>query len=180
MTLVECIVALAQALDRAKVDWAIGGAIALAYATDEPRATRDVDVNVFVESSEVDRVFASLPDGVRHTAADRRAVLKDDQVRLWWDDTPVDLFFSSSEFHREVSARCRVVPFANAAIRILSPEDLAVFKAMFDRPKDWVDIDEMFASGTLDRGLAAGRLASIIGSADLRVGRLAAGSSPGR
>ncbi|MFM8947079.1 MAG: hypothetical protein ACKOJC_10290 [Actinomycetota bacterium] len=178
MNLVERIVAIAQALDDGEVEWAIGGAIALAYATAEPRATRDVDINVFVESSNVDRVFASLPEGVRYAAADRRSVLRDDQVRLWWDTTPIDLFFSTGEFHRDVATRCRSVPFANRQIRILSADDLAIFKALFDRPKDWVDIDEMDASGALDRGTAARRLASIIDPADLRVVRLLTGTAP--
>ena len=178
MNLVERIVAIAQALDDGEVEWAIGGAIALAYATAEPRATRDVDINVFVESSNVDRVFASLPEGVRHAAADRRSVLRDDQVRLWWDTTPIDLFFSTSEFHRDVATRCLSVPFANRRIRILSADDLAIFKALFDRPKDWVDIDEMDASGALDRGMAARRLASIIDPADPRVVRLLTGTAP--
>ncbi|MGA2165399.1 MAG: hypothetical protein ABSH36_13140, partial [Solirubrobacteraceae bacterium] len=31
---------------------------------------------------------------------------------------------------------------------ILSPEHLIVCKAIFDRPKDWVDIEEMVAWGT--------------------------------
>jgi hypothetical protein len=33
-------------------------------------------------------------------------------------------------------------------IPILSPEHLIVCKAVFDRPKDWVDIEEMIAWGT--------------------------------
>lgn len=172
MNLVERIVALAEALDEADIEWAIGGAIALAYATAEPRATRDVDVNVFVESQGVDRVFESLPNGVRHGATDRRSVIRDGQVRLWWDSTPIDLFFSTSDFHSDVASRCRSVPFAHRHIRVLSAEDLAVFKALFDRPKDWVDIDEMDASGALDRGTAARRLASIIDPEDPRVLRL--------
>lgn len=173
MNLVERVTALADCLDRSKIRWAIGGAIALAYATEEPRGTRDIDVNVFVRSDDVDRVFAALPVGVRATDADRKAVVADDQVRLWWDDTPIDLFFASSDFHLEVDTRARRVDFAGSSIRVLSAEDLAVFTAMFDRPKDWVDIDEMTASGTLDRMLAAQRLAITLGSDDPRVARLA-------
>lgn len=173
MNLVERVVALVDALDRADIDWAIGGAVALAYATEEPRGTRDIDVNVFVRSNEVDRVFDALPTGVVAKAADRRAVIADDQVRLWWDDTPIDLFFAASDFHLEVAERARTVSFGGRHIRVLSPEDLAVFKAMFDRPKDWVDIDEMAASNALDRAVASRRLAIMLGPDDPRVARLA-------
>jgi hypothetical protein len=41
------------------------------------------------------------------------------------------------------------VPFGeDAEIPILSAEDLAVFKVIFDRPKDWIDLAELlYAQG---------------------------------
>ena len=170
-SLVEQVSAIAEALDRSGIPWALGGALALAYATREPRGTRDIDINVFVSSERSDDVFTAMPTGVSHSAADRRAVENDDQVRLWWDGTPVDLFFASEPFHLEVAHRCRVVPFAEHSIRVLSPEDLAVFKAMFDRSKDWLDIETMIESGALDVTTAAERLHQLLGD-DERVNRL--------
>ena len=111
-TLVEKVIALCAALDQAHIPHALGDAMALAYATEEPRGTRDIDVNVFVSS--------------------------DLTVRVWWDETPLDVFFPEAPYHHEVDRRCRTVPFAGGTIRILSAEDLAVFKAMFDRPKNWL------------------------------------------
>jgi hypothetical protein len=35
------------------------------------------------------------------------------------------------------------VPFGNVTIPVLACDDLAVFKAMFGRAKDWVDIATM-------------------------------------
>jgi len=98
--------------------------------------------------------------------------VNDDQVRVWWNDTPVDLFFAVSDFHHGVAERCVTVDFAGRKVRILCADDLAVFKAMFDRPKDWVDIDEMVAAGTLDRLTASRRLADVLGADDPRVDRL--------
>ena len=172
-TLVERIVAVCDHLDRADVPWALGGALALAYATEEPRATRAIDVNVFVPATEAPRVFAALPAGVRHGAADVRAAEDDEQVRLWWDDTPVDLFFAADPFHAEVARRCRAVPFAGRTIRVLCAEDLAVFKAMFDRPKDWVDIDQMARVRAVDPPAIAATVYEILGC-DARVERLLA------
>lgn len=148
--LVDKVRRLAAALDAHGIPYAFGGAIALAFATSEPRGTRDVDINVFVAPDQVDAVFLAMPDGVTHTAADRRAVLDDEQVRLFWEDTPVDLFFVAHPFHLEAAARTRVVDFAGTQIVVLAPKDLAVFKVLFDRPKDWVDIATMIESGTLD------------------------------
>ncbi len=170
-TLPQRIVTLADALDAAGLPWALGGALALAYATEEPRATRDIDVNVFVPAAQAAQVFSALPDGVRYGDDDVQAVRRDEQVRLWWDDTPVDLFFSADPFHHEVDRRCRTVPFQGRDVRVLSAEDLAVFKALFDRRRDWVDIETMVESDAIDLGVAADRLRQVIGDDD-RVARL--------
>ena len=44
--------------------------------------------------------------------------------------------------------RARLVGFGPVQIPILSPEHLVVCKAVFDRPKDWLDIEEMIRWGT--------------------------------
>jgi hypothetical protein len=170
-TLVERIVAVAESLERSGLPWAIGGALALAYATEEPRGTRDIDFNVFVPADRAPEVFAALPDGVVTSASDVAEALRADQVRVWWDDTPLDLFFDADPFHDEVARRCRKVPFEGRTIHVLCAEDLAVFKAMFDRGKDWVDIESMAEAGAIDLDLAADRLRSVLGDDD-RVERL--------
>jgi hypothetical protein len=169
--LVEQIHAICSALDDTDVPWALGGAIALAYATEEPRGTRDVDINVFVDVTRASEVFGALPDGVEYAESDIAAAERDGQVRLWWAGTPIDIFFARSPFHGDVDRRCRRVPFGDRYVRVLGPEDLAVFKAMFDRPKDWVDIANMAESATLDAHVAADRLATLLGD-DRRVDRL--------
>jgi hypothetical protein len=169
--LVDRILSVAESLDRAGIPWAFGGALALAYATSEPRGTRDIDVNVFVGSAEAARVFAALAPGVVFGDADVDEVREHDQVRLWWDDTPIDLFLAADPFHIEVAERCRVVPFEGRRIRVLAAEDLAVFKALFDRTKDWADIEAMVASAMIDTELTADRLAGLLGD-DSRVARV--------
>ncbi len=171
ISLVDRVLAVCSALDEREVPWAIGGALALAYATEEPRGTRDIDINVFLMASEAQSVFAALPDGVLHSVADVKRARSDDQVRLMWDDTPIDLFFAAEPFHFDVQQRCQVVPFAGRLIRVLCAEDLAVFKAMFDRGQDWVDIATMVESDAIDLDVAADRLQSVLGD-DPRVARL--------
>ena len=170
-TLVARVVAICESLDAARVPWALGGALALAYATNEPRGTRDIDVNVLVGAADAARVFAALPAGVTSTEADVIEAGERDQVRLWWDTTPVDVFFAAEQFHLDVSIRCRQVPFEGRRIRVLAAEDLAVFKAMFDRTKDWADIEAMVDSNAIDLTVAADRLADLLGD-DSRVERL--------
>lgn len=170
-TLVDRIVAVCESLEQAGIPWALGGALALAYATNEPRGTRDIDVNVFVDAADAPTVFASLPAGVAFTDADVVEAGTHDQVRLWWDATPIDVFFAAEQFHFDVAGRCRVVPFEGHRIKVLSAEDLAVFKALFDRTRDWADIEAMVESNAIDLQLAAQRLGGLLGD-DPRVGRL--------
>ncbi len=170
-TLIDRIVAVCESLDRAKIPWALGGALALAYATNEPRGTRDIDVNVFVASTEAPAVFAAMPAGVAFTDADVADAGTRDQVRLWWDTTPIDVFFAADPFHFDVAGRCRSVPFEGHRIKVLSAEDLAVFKALFDRTKDWADIEAMIESNAVDLQLVAERLSGLLGD-DPRVARV--------
>lgn len=171
MTLVDRISAVCAALETHGIPYALGGALALAYATEEPRATRDIDVNVFLGSEAARQVVEALPHGVAFGDDDVAAIERDGQVRLFWDDVPIDVFFAEAAFHHEVNGRCRTVPFAAQRVRVLAAEDLAVFKALFNRPKDWVDIATMAESRALDAEAAADRLAALLGDDD-RVDRL--------
>jgi hypothetical protein len=171
-TLADRIVAIATALRDAHIPHAFGGALALAYHTLEPRGTRDIDVNVFVAEDGARSVLERLPPGIRWTERDIAAIERDGQVRLFWDDTPVDMFFATHRFHREVGAHLREVPFDGTSIPILSATDLTVFKAFFDRTKDWADIEAMLDAGTVDAHTALGWLVDVLGGDDHRVAHL--------
>jgi hypothetical protein len=144
MLLDEKVARLARTLADARVPHAFGGAIALAYYA-TPRGTRGVDLNIFLPASAFDRVLAVLlPLGVDPPTPDmRRALERDEQVRVFWDRTPLDLFFAYNELHDACVERLRTVPFGDERIPILGPEELAIFKVLFAREKDWRDLREM-------------------------------------
>jgi hypothetical protein len=173
-SLVEAIVALEAALDAADVPHAFGGALALAFHIGEPRGTRDIDVNIFLPPTAVARVFAALPAGVALTDADAERVRHDGQVRVFWDDTPLDLFFTTHAFHELARVRVDRVPFAGVTIPVLGATELVVFKAFFDRTKDWADIEAIADAGTADLHAAIGWLVDLLGGDDARVARLRA------
>ena len=54
-----------------------------------------------------------------------------------------DLFFAYDALHRSSMERRRRVDFYGDPIHILSAEDLIVYKAAFNRSKDWDDIAGM-------------------------------------
>ena len=82
------------------------------------------------------------------------------------------LFLNTTEFHDSVAARVRWEPFGGFELPFLSCEDLAVFKAFFNRTKDWADLEAMRDAGALDRARVAGVLASFLGNDDDRIARL--------
>jgi hypothetical protein len=170
-SLVDKILTLHTSFAEAGIDHAFGGALALAFYTREPRATADIDLNIFLDSTAVERVFDALPSPVSCGQEDAEKVRNDDQVRLWWGRTPIDFFFRASPFHDGVAARSVRHSFASAELPFLSADDLAVFKALFDRPKDWIDIEAMIDAGALDLPGVADTLRSLLGD-DRRVDRM--------
>ena len=172
--LVGRIVQLDGCLTAAAVPHAFGGALALAWCTQQARGTIGIDVNIFLPADDLDRVEAALPSGVEVTDRARLEIASDGQTRLWWDQVPVDVFFNTTEFHESAARRARVEEFAGRHVAFLACSDLAVFKAFFDRPKDWVDLAEMLDAGSLDVERVVGTLALHLGADDPRVIRLIA------
>jgi hypothetical protein len=172
--LVDRLLAVHTALDSARLPHAFGGAIALAYCTEEPRGTRDIDVNVFVDATRAPEVLRSLPAGVVVTDRDVQAAATGGQVRIWWDETPIDVFLDVHDFHHEVAAGARVVPFAETEIPVLGCVELVVFKAFFNRTKQWADIEAILEAGTVDVTPALGWLVRLVGPDHDSTKRLAA------
>ena len=172
MTLAERLVELHRSLSRKRIPHAFGGAISLAYWTLEPRGTTDIDVNVFVPVEKSDRVLKALPAGVEQPEGTVDAIARDGQIRLWWEGTAVDLFFDYAPIHGAAKEHRRTVTFADARIPVLGPVELATFKAMFDRSRDWVDIEAMLDAGTLDVDALRRALAELVSGDDARFARL--------
>jgi hypothetical protein len=167
------VVAIDRALAAAKVPHAIGGAIALAYYA-EPRATVDVNISVFVTTDRWPDIRTALADLGVDVGVDESALARDGQVRVWWGRNPIDLFFSCDPLHGEMANLVRRVPFGDAQIAILAAEHLAVRTALLDRPKDWVDIEEMLVTEPLDLDAIRSWLTRMVGPDDERLEKLEA------
>ena len=164
--------AVNAALTTAGIDHAFGGALALAWCTQQARGTIDLDVNLFVGPDRAREVLSALPGEVLADDDDRGRLERDGQARLWWGTTPVDVFLNTTDFHERVAGRIRWEPFAGAMLPFLACQDLAVFKAFFNRTKDWADLEAMRDAGTLDIPAVAGVLTTFLGSDDDRIARL--------
>lgn len=174
LTLAQRVLAIEDALSG--IPHAFGGALALAYYA-EPRATIDIDLNVFVPAARFPEVAVPLV-GLGASADDpsiAAIVDRDGQVRVMWDDTPIDLFFSYDAFHEAAGSARHSVPFGDRTIPILSADHLIVCKVVFNRPRDWVDIDAMVvAKADINAAEVLRWVGRIVGDEDPRYNRVAA------
>ena len=164
--------AIHESLAAARISHAFGGALTLAWCTQQARGTIDLDVNVFVSPDRTAAALAALPREIVATDDDRALLERDGQARLWWENTPVDVFLNTTGFHEQVATRVHLEPFAGEWLPFLACQDLAVFKAFFNRTRDWADLEAMVEAGSLDVPAVAGVLAGFLGPDDDRIGHL--------
>jgi len=163
-----------RAFNDEKLDHAFGGALALMHYVADPRMTRDIDVNLFVSESEVERVLQSLSHLAEVVPAHSKELLDKGFVRLISGLYPIDVFISVHEFHDDMRLRVEMHKVGEASLPFISATHLAVLKALFDRPKDWVDILEMMKFGSVDIHHALGWLTTMTSERDERPARLRA------
>jgi len=172
ISLVDRILTIHQLLDKADVHHAFGGALALAYCTGEPRATRDIDINIFLPAEQVSVVQKALHSVIEFTDSQLRYLKAEGQTRVFWDETPVDLFFNVSDLHQHMSLKTSQGTLNGVEIPILSAEFLAIFKAMFNRTKDWADLEAMVEEGSFNSDFVVSQLVDLLGAQDARIERL--------
>ena len=174
-TAVDIARSVADALERHELPYAIGGAIALGFYA-PPRATVDVDVNVFVAPAEgLDRVLAALREGGFEPATSdeqlRRLATEEAQFRGTIRGLRVDVFLPAIPFYAQLEERTREVLLLQRPIWILGPEDLAVLKLLFFRRKDLADVEAMLRDqgASFDRAYVRRTLVELVGESDTRL-----------
>jgi hypothetical protein len=160
------------ALAAAGLPHAIGGAVALAHYG-VPRPTTDLDVNAFVGPERWPEVSAALaPLGV-DVKVDPESVERDGEARLAWNPVPLHLFLSTDELHEVMRRGVRTAWFGGTIVPFVTPEHLVVRKALLDRPKDWLDIEQiLLATRPLDLTEILSRLEQLVGPSDPRLRRI--------
>jgi hypothetical protein len=172
-SLPEKIVAIHETLAETRIEHAFGGALALAsYA--EPRVTIDVDVNVFVAASRHRDIAAALAQLGVTGDVPLEQVMRDGQCRLAWGLTPIDLFYAYHELHAAMRKAARRAEIGGRSVPILAPEHLVVCKVIFNRPKDWLDVEQILVGALdADRSEVVDWLDQTIGADDPRARRFA-------
>jgi hypothetical protein len=171
--LIDKLFGIHDSLTAQSLPHAFGGAIALAYCVEEPRGTRDLDVNIFCDAADAAKVLAGMPEGVRVTPEDVKAVERDGQTRLEWDGVPVDVFLNNLPLHKAVANAVVWVRLQGRQAPMLDCASLVVFKSFFDRTKDRADIEAIALATPEDIEAAAQTLADLVGEKDPAYLRLA-------
>jgi hypothetical protein len=96
------------------------------------------------------------------------------QCRLIFDDIPLDVFLDTTRFHDDLRLHVREHELADRKLPFLGCSDLAIFKAFFNRRKDWADIEEMLRADRLDVPYVIGILSTYLGPNDARISELIA------
>lgn len=144
--LLAALAALALALrDLGTPAMIIGGVAVIVRGV--PRQTGDVDVAVWAEDLDVERLAAAL---ARHAIVprikDAVEFARQNQVLLLRHDpsgTPIEVSLAWLPFEREALARATPEDLGGGELLVAAPEDLVVYKAVAWRDRDRADIERL-------------------------------------
>ncbi|MGH9361132.1 MAG: nucleotidyl transferase AbiEii/AbiGii toxin family protein [Thermoanaerobaculia bacterium] len=156
--LLEALAALAATLRSLSAPSMIIGGIAV-IAHGVPRLTVDIDATVWSEELDLEHLFSTLAsNGIEPRIRDALGFARERQVLLLEhrsSGTPLEITLASLPFEREALERAAALPFAGLEVRVASPEDLVIYKALAWRDRDRPDIERLLTlhgrSMNLDR-----------------------------
>lgn len=126
----------------------IGGVAASVLGT--PRLTADVDAILLLSVNSLPKLLEVAGElGLVPRIADAEQFARRNRVVLLRhaeSGISVDVSLGMLPFEEEVVARSRVCQIGDIELRLPTPEDLIVLKAVAHRPKDLLDIAEIFKS----------------------------------
>ena len=164
---------LADRFDEDGLAYAFGGALALG-AWGVPRTTTDVEVAVFVAEPELDKLLDSIERA--GAMVDRieagRSVAKAGFLVAHLGPTRLDLFIAHHPWHAEMRVRRQLLSTPDGKQRwFLSLEDTALAKLLYARPKDFQDLERLFAvqRSHLDLAYLRRWLSSMVPAQDMRL-----------
>ena len=146
---VEPLKALQNLLDRFSAQGVIIGGIATGFLG-KPRFTVDLDAMFFASIEDIPRILKMAQregieprtDRVMEFAQKSRVLL----LRHSLSGANIDISLGVLPFEEEVVARSKVYDVGVLSVRLPTPEDLIIMKAVAHRPKDLIDIQTVIDS----------------------------------
>src|SRR5215208_5655078 len=148
-TFVEPLTALQRLLERFGEQGVIIGGIATGFLG-KPRFTIDLDAMFLASTSDVAHILEMAKeegieprtDKVMEFAKKSRVLL----LRHSASGASIDISLGVLPFEEEVVARSKVYDMGMLSVRLPTPEDLIIMKAIAHRPKDLIDIQTIIDS----------------------------------
>ena len=150
---------LVRIFDRLGMPYAIMGGIAV-RAHGIPRPTYDVDFTLAVPRDRLGELFKAIadrgytvPEQYSRGWVDTVGGMPLVKVRLFLEGRSVDadMFIAETPFQSEVLSRRITADVDGLSVKLVSAEDLILFKLVAARPRDLLDIqDVLFTQGELD------------------------------
>lgn len=143
------LIALQRLLARFDDQGVVIGGVA-ASLLGKPRLTADVDAVMLVSTDDLPRLMeAAAQEGFAPRIADADQFARRNRVLLLRHQNSsidVDISLGMLPFEVEAVERSTLYQIGEVAIRLPTPEDLIIFKAVAHRPKDLLDIQAIIAS----------------------------------
>jgi len=149
MPLLEPLMALQRLLEHFDNQGVIIGGIA-ASLLGKPRLTADLDAVILLSIDDLPKLIdAANEQGIEPRMADAEAFARKNRVLLLRHQpsgTNIDISLGILPFETEMVARSQKLIIGNIQLRLPTPEDLIILKAVAHRPKDLADIQAIAAS----------------------------------
>lgn len=163
---------LGKMLESSPFDYAFGGALALGLWT-RARGTVDVDVTIYASATDPDDCLELLRNGgVEFVESEARESINEHGFfRASLDSVTVDIFLPTIPVYELCRHHRQRVEFLDQPVYVWDPVAVAIFKMMFFRPQDLVDVENMLKtpSTEIDLNLVREQLIDIFGQRDPRI-----------
>ncbi len=137
--LLEALRRAVQFLEREGIPFVVVGGLANAV-WGEPRATRDVDLKVYIGERTAQEFAALVAEEFAPATPLPGGPALVVSVPVI-PDVMVDFLIAIPGYEEEVLARAQPIQFGEMTLPVCSPEDFIIHKIIADRPKDWADVE---------------------------------------
>ncbi len=161
MSLETVLLKIVFVIDQQAIPYAIMGGLAVRVHA-IPRFTNDVDLTLSIERSDLQKLFLELEASGIEIAPPYKAGWLDSvsglpllKVHAFIDGRAFDcdLFIAETPFQHSLIARRQLIETPNGRFYFVSAEDLILLKIIASRPRDLIDVQDIFfTKGELDLG----------------------------
>lgn len=163
---------LAVLFENAGIDYAIGGALCFG-AWAPPRGTIDVDITAFVEEKDYSALVGLLSGvGCEFETEEALKRLRERGVcHITLENYRIDVYVPDIPLYSAARRRRKKVRLGGRQVWVWAPEDIILFKMMYFREKDRVDVLKLIAvqRRLLDLDAVRNELVDAVGEHDERV-----------